>query len=195
MIYQLAGDWEEEIKSLSLALRKFPIHPLVGTLEEHIIFRLNETSKKDRLAAYAFALIVLVHLSHRITKEILSAITNLTDQLEHQIFFDCENLTEEEFLIEQILILAFWLQKPFIIQEVIEKRLQPDQHTLIESALYTLLHLGEANLVKELSMGPFPFDVTEANFAEHLDQFFKVAPLSLSIKEIKAVFYMFLILC
>lgn len=189
MIYQLAGDWEEEVKSLSLALRKFPKHPLVGTLEEHIIFRLNETSKKDRLAAYAFALITLLHLSHRITKELLGAITNLTNELEPQIFFETDSLNDEEFLIQQILILAFWLQKPFIVQELIENRLQPHQHTLLENALYVLLYLGETSLVKEWASPSFPVNVTESNFVEHLDHFFKIAPLTLSSKEMKALFY------
>ncbi|MDN3508037.1 MAG: protein kinase, partial [Simkaniaceae bacterium] len=55
LIYIEEGEIEEEIKCLELAIRKYPHHPHLAKIEEHIIFRLHETSQKDRIGAYRFA--------------------------------------------------------------------------------------------------------------------------------------------
>ncbi|MBM3201573.1 MAG: serine/threonine protein kinase [Chlamydiae bacterium] len=182
MIYQLENDWQEEIKSLALALRKFPKHSLLGTLEEHVIFRFSETTKKDRLAAYGFALIVLLHLSHRLTKEIRNAISNLIHELEPKVFFDTQPLSEEEEICLNILILAYWLKKPLIIKEIIQDKLLSNHHVLVETGLYALIYLKADSLAEELGNLSFK-ELT-------LESFFKHAPATLSLKEIKQLFFL-----
>ncbi len=189
MIYQLDGDFDEEIKCLALALRKFPKHPLVGTLEEHIVFRFAETCKKDRLASYGFALIVLLHLSHRITKEMKISIANIIEELEPQVFFDAAVTTEEETLLAQIIVLAFWLQKPLILQEVVQNHPELQNSVLIENAFYALLHLEESGFVREMGPSYLPIDANEHNFQDYLDHFFQTAPVVLTAKEMKCLFY------
>ena len=49
LVYQAMGDIEEEIKCLELCIRKYPKHPLLKVVHEHITFRLHETSLSNRL--------------------------------------------------------------------------------------------------------------------------------------------------
>ena len=62
LVYEALGDHEEEAKCLELALRKFPSHPLLPMLHEHIIYRMHESSLNNRDAAYRIILLSLIHI-------------------------------------------------------------------------------------------------------------------------------------
>ena len=58
-VYEALGDAEEEAKCLELALRKFPKHPLLPMLKEHIVYRMHESSLTNRESAYRIILLSL----------------------------------------------------------------------------------------------------------------------------------------
>ena len=62
LVYQALADYDEEIKCFELAFCRYPHHPLLHVLEEQILFRLHESSKVDRKAAYSFLLLILQYL-------------------------------------------------------------------------------------------------------------------------------------
>lgn len=120
-IYRAQNDLNDEAKSLELALRKFPNHPLRPILVETILSRMHETSQNQRHGAYYFALIVLRHLSDTPDAAIISGI--LENHVEPLLFFTkSENLNTH-----LILRMAFWLNKPLVAFEMLEKGLSgPD---------------------------------------------------------------------
>jgi serine/threonine protein kinase/tetratricopeptide (TPR) repeat protein len=151
LVYKAAGDIEEEIKCLELALRKYPRHPLVSILAEHVIFRLHEASYYNRLAAYHFALLALRHLpqifSQADHRNLLESLKKHCWPLPFIVETQGEDSSKNSTLAVQ---LAFWLAKPITLMEIIESGQE------IENALFALLELGCHQLVKEHLSSEYP---------------------------------------
>lgn len=200
MIYQFEQDYEEEIKSLTLALKKFPKHPLVETVEEHIVYRLHESLRSERKPSYGFALLILTDMSHRITNEIFAIILNLVRQFETPLFFsiDPTSLAKEQQIAYLSILIAYWLRKPLVIKSIIETSCTNDskQDEILENALHALLDLGEYKLVKQVvaenmdTWGYLPVDATDENFQTLFDQYLSPAPIALTSREMNVVFYL-----
>ena len=62
LVYQTLHDYAEEAKCFELALRRYPKHPLSTLLHEKIAYRMHESARKNRIATYAFVLLVIRHL-------------------------------------------------------------------------------------------------------------------------------------
>ncbi|MBS0629492.1 MAG: protein kinase [Verrucomicrobia bacterium] len=133
LVYKAQGEFEEEAKCLELALRKFPTHPLRPILIENVLSRLHEASQNNRQVAYRFALIVLRHLSQLPEANDIASV--LQQNLEPLPFF-ISSADRNIYLMTQ---LAFWLNKPLVILELLEKGLMaPD----IQNAQVALILLG-----------------------------------------------------
>ncbi len=150
LVYQAMEENEEEAKCLELALRKFPRHPLLPTLQEHIIYRMHESSLNNRDGAYRIILLAirnipdLLQLSN--TKELLSSLEKNWEALPF--------MEKDPDQLTQIAIqLCFWLRKIPMLVEIAKEvtARNPRNDTLLGNALYALVEL-EAE--KELS--PFP---------------------------------------
>ncbi len=137
LAYQSMDEIGEEIKCLELALRKYNKHPLLPRLTEHIIFRLHESSKYDRLSAFHFALLTL-----RLLPQIFTTPEN--EKLLHSMQTNWEPLT---FLKDNnpIVHLSFLLSKPLPLLELIENEKN------VTDALFALLQLGCLPTLKENS--------------------------------------------
>jgi eukaryotic-like serine/threonine-protein kinase len=147
IVYQTERDIEEEIKCLELAVRKFPRHPLIVILEEHVLFRLHETSTSDRLGAYRFALLSLRHLPGTFHKrESKRLLDNLIHHWETLPFINMgfKTRSEKSYNIHLSIQIAFWLSKPVTLLEIIEMipRDMPEQNQHIGNALFALLEMG-----------------------------------------------------
>jgi len=144
LVYKAEKEIEEEVKSLELALRKFPKHPLKQVLIENIFSRLEELAQNDRLGAFHFALLALRQLPHLPETEKISAL--LANHLEPLPFFTPSPEKEIYFAIQ----LAFWLNKPLILEEMVDKGLDEVNQ---RNGKIALLLLGEgekgAPLTKE----------------------------------------------
>ncbi len=119
LVYKEQKDIEEEAKCLELALRKYPKHPLIFLLEEHIALRLHEASYHNRIETYHLALICLRHLPHIFAKpEHLTILTSLKSHWEPLPFL--KEIDEECHFTDFAIRLAFWLAKPAVIEEILE---------------------------------------------------------------------------
>lgn len=136
-IYKAQGEYEEEAKCLELALRKYPKHPLKPILEEHLLSRLHELSQLNRRLSLRFALILLYHLPHLEETKVVSSL--LESSLEKLPFF----IESPNRKVAQLIHLAFWLNKPFVLYELLEKGLEDaDEH----NAHIGLILLGSEDL-------------------------------------------------
>lgn len=142
LIYKAEDEIEEEVKCLELALRKYPKHPLLPILEEHIAFRLHESSHRDRNGAYLFALLTLRHLPHLFTNpDHQKLLSSLEKHLEPLPF-----LHRAEMPIQ----LAFWLDKPYALIEMLNQE-------NAEDIFLCLYNLGHTALIQEqLEQYPAP---------------------------------------
>lgn len=144
LVYQSMGELEEEVKCLELCVRKYPKHPLLKVVGEHITLRLHETALFHRLAAYQFALLSIRHLPQIFDSEdSCHLLGHLIQHLEPLPFFF--PILEDLHHLSLAIQLSFWLAKPLTLIELIENGLPPPLHY---NALYALLYLGERKWVK-----------------------------------------------
>lgn len=144
LVYKASNELEEEVKCLELALRKYPKHPLLSVLSEHIALRLHETSFHNRVAAYQFALLALRHLPQIFANpDHRKLFESLESHWETLAFIE---RADHEHNTSMAIILAFWLVKPITLVEILEST---KSTLLIGNALFALLELGFDEWVKE----------------------------------------------
>lgn len=141
LVYAALGEWEEEAKCLELALRKFPKHPLLPTLKEHICYRMHESALTQRQAAYRIILLAIRNIPEIFEHQDLRALlTSLKQNWETLPFLEPSPDEKTELAI----ILAFWLKKEPILREIAETlaKREPPEETLLGNALFCLTALG-----------------------------------------------------
>ena len=150
-VYHAQDHFDEEMKCLELALRKYAKHPLLPLLEEHISFRLHEAAGKKRQATYSLLLLALRHLPHIIaSKETQSLIDDLTASWELLPFLDAPKTFSspqaQNFCIA--IHLAFWLMKPTILYELTQKLDSdaPESAQLFQNIFFALLEMDDPKL-------------------------------------------------
>lgn len=115
IVYEALGDAEEEAKCLELALRKFPNHPLLPMLKEHIVYRMHESSLNNRDAAYRIILLAIRHIPDLLENpDTRHLIDSLEKNWEPLPFLESSNDRLNSIAIQ----LAFWLAKIPILVEL-----------------------------------------------------------------------------
>ncbi len=164
LVYRKLGSLDEELKCLELAIRKFKKDPLTNLIEERILFRLHESAKNDRKGVYNFALLTLRHLPHQLSnRETHALIHNLSTNSEKLYFFsDIENFNSlDERYRFMAIQLAFWLDKPMCLRDMISDETSPLLKENIEYALRLLGYVEPkkhnlTDLIEHLPQQPNP---------------------------------------
>lgn len=157
LVHKARNDTEEEVKCLELACRKFPSHPLLPIIQDQIAYRMHSCSQKQRIGSYRFLLLVAMHLPHLVeqndTQKLFSSLQKHWEPLpfleplpSNEIFANTHHL---HFSMQ----LAFWLAKPYTLEEIIHHFSQPSQFspTAIGNALFCLLEIGSLELVQRIA--------------------------------------------
>ncbi len=155
LVYQSMHDYEEEIKCYTLACRRYGHHPLRHVLHEQIVYRMHESSRQNRLAAYNLILLVVRHLpdiaSSNHSQKLFSS---LQKHWEHLLFIEEDPACQSYETLKRLFFsiqLAFWLAKPYFLAEIID-----DLSTLVDpypitlcNALFCLIELGSWKLAEK----------------------------------------------
>jgi serine/threonine-protein kinase len=128
LVYQQQGDVGEEAKCFELAYRRYPKHPLLSVLQEQLVFRLHDSARYDRQAAFSFFLLVIRYLPKIAAGKNCQKLRNSIEKHWEPLFFIEEPLPEvmEEETRTQLfgLKLAFWLARPYVLSELAEELMQ-----------------------------------------------------------------------
>lgn len=144
LVYETLQDFSEEIKCYELSLRRYGSHPLSRVLNDHVIYRMLESSRYDRKATYQFIMLVLQCLpescSINSVKKLFASLQKHWEKL--PFFFNgfsTQNGLYDNFMIQ----LAFWLAKEHPLEEILERELQSEEpnHTLVENAIFAFIPL------------------------------------------------------
>ncbi|MGE3954148.1 MAG: protein kinase [Parachlamydiales bacterium] len=166
LVYRTMHDPLEEIKCFELALRRYPHHPRIGVLKEQVVYRMHESSRRDRTAAYRFMLLMAQHMPKAYEeRDSRRLIANLQRHWERLPFIEP---TPEEERLGLAVSLAFWLAKPHTLEELIETA-SLEEHpnrALIQNALFALLELGARPKEESLTL---PLMAHEQNLKTALD--------------------------
>ncbi|SCA58427.1 Serine/threonine-protein kinase PknD [Chlamydiales bacterium SCGC AB-751-O23] len=148
LVYQETTDNEEETKCFELAFRRYSKHPLLYTLKEHLIYRLHQSSKANRLATYRFALLLLQYFDQKkLRSDVLNLVQQLCDHWELLPFlknhYKLENISKEDHS-SLICELGFRLGKPGTILEIMDKEEITNfpNPELINNAIFYLIKIG-----------------------------------------------------
>ena len=148
LVYEAMDDAEEEAKCLELALRKFPKHPLLPILKEHIMYRMHESSLNNREAAYRIILLSIRHIPEQLlnpdTRDLIESLTSSWEPLPF--------IEEASGMMQTAILLSFWLAKVPILVEIAKQLTQesPLREDLLCNALYCLLELEAADEAKNV---------------------------------------------
>ena len=153
LVYQILNENEEEIKCFDIAYRRYPKHPLLPVLQEQILSRMHEVSRKHRIATYRFILLSVRHLSSSTidthTRRLFSSVKKHWEPLpfieEHPF-----KSSSPYYTTRLAIILAFWLAKPHALEETIEELLKSSPLPTVEiaNALSCLIELGAWEIAK-----------------------------------------------
>lgn len=148
LVYQSLREYDEEIKCFELGCRRYPKHPFLPVLHEQIIYRMHESSRYQRKTTYQFVLLCVrqiqtsdpgIHI-----KKLFNSLENHWEPLpfieKTAPFNDDSFLNPTEFSI----ILAFWLAKPYELEEIIQELLTLELPPLSEifNALMAMVKMG-----------------------------------------------------
>lgn len=209
LVYQAQRDYEEEIKCFELAFRRYPKHPLLPVLEEQVVYRMHDSSRYDRKATYNFVLLVVRHMPqvaiNNNTKKLFSSLIKHWEPLS---FFEQEPLCDTDEGLKTLsfaIQLAFWLAKPYVIEEIIREIIhkEPFSSILLCNALYCLVELGawdlagniiEALKPKELSLRTELIQIAIQSHKESLDKaietFFAAPHATLEPCQVRTLLYL-----
>ncbi len=136
LVYEALGDAEEEAKCLELALRKFPNHPLLPMLKEHIIYRMHESSLNTRETAYRIILLAIRHIPDLLENpDTRLLVDSLEKNWELLPFIQPSTDRLKSIAIQ----LAFWLAKIPILVEIAQS--VKEDAALLNNALICLQEL------------------------------------------------------
>jgi Serine/threonine protein kinase len=151
LVYQTLHEYDEEIKCFELGYRRYPNHPLLNILQEHILYRMHECSRHHRLATYQFVLLGTRHLPNvTSSKHVKRLFSSLKKYWEPLPFIAEDPAIEESILLSNLqfsIQLAFWLDKPYVLEEVLQEILDDTMHLptsstlLIGNILFSLLNM------------------------------------------------------
>lgn len=145
LVYEALGDAEEEAKCLELALRKFPAHPLLPMLKEHIVYRMHESTLNNREAAYRIILLAIRNIPDLLeNSDTCHLIDSLEENWEPLPFIEpCKERRLDNIAIQ----LAFWLAKVPILVEIAKS--VEDNETLFNNALVCLRELEATDALEK----------------------------------------------
>ncbi len=150
LVYEALGDSEEEAKCLELALRKFPNHPLLPILKEHIVYRMHESSLNNREAAYRIILLAIRHIPDLLENpDTRLLIDSLEKNWEPLLFIE----KSENRMTSIAIQLAFWLAKIPILVEIAQNLAKEKEldEILLGNALFCLLELEASDSLSKFA--------------------------------------------
>lgn len=153
-VYNELADIEEEAKCFELALRRYHMHPLIHILEEQLIFRMYESAHQNRLAAYHFICLVTRFMPNWAEGHLPNKLFSNLEKNWEKPFFILHGDHNGDLELRRIsinLVVSFWLEKPYIIAEMVEDILARPivAMTYLSDALFLLVLLGRSDLAKE----------------------------------------------
>lgn len=164
LVYQAMQEYEEEIKCYSLAYRRYPNHPLLKVVQEQIVYRLHECARQHRKATYNLIQLILRHLPQvTLMNNVQKLFINLKKHWEPLPFIEIDSNEQNSQTLQNAAFaiqVAFWLAKPYFLDEILTELLESEERSpiLIANTLFAMIELGSWKLaqsriekIKELS--------------------------------------------
>ncbi len=182
LVYQALHEYEEEAKCFELAYRRYPKHPLLKVIEEQMVYRMYASSRTNRNASFHFLLLTLRFLPEVAgsanTKKLLIALNRFWEELDF-LEYDLK-ITTSKSLSHFVLILklSFWLNKPYVIEEMIAELNSTDilHEITFANAIFCLIELGAAQIASDA------LEKASLQFG-HIEEFnAKIKPLKIALR-------------
>ncbi len=120
LVYHAENSLSEELKCLELCMLKYPKHPLLYLIYEHILYRMYESSNVNRIATYEFILLALRYNAYAEKKQMIDfLLLNLSERKGMYFFFIKlpEKATDKDQLYRISINISFFLGKTHLLIE------------------------------------------------------------------------------
>ncbi len=212
LVYEACHDDDEEIKCFELAYRRYPKHPLLPVIDEHVVFRMYENSRANRLATYNFVLLALRFLplitSNLNSRKLISSLKKNWEALRFLEEDPDQGRKEIKTALLEV-VLSFWLAKPYVLTDLIDQLVNTKEiygKLTITNALFSLILFGSSNLalnkiqeIEKKIAAPYDFKLLRLAISsddeeeDHENIFvhaFAIFPKNLTVKEIRILTYL-----
>lgn len=148
LVYHKSGEIEEELKCLELSLKRYPKHPLLYLIYDHIVYRLYQSSDHSRLDTYKFIFLALRYNAYAQHKQMIDPLILKLADCKKTLFFLKSSPKDniQSLYLEMIINLSFLLKKSYVYEEIL------DSYTLdppfVRNILLSLWLLDENELLK-----------------------------------------------
>lgn len=142
LVYKASREFDEELKCYELAKRRYPGHPLMPVVDDHMIHRMHEASRHNRVVAYQFIYAASRYLNYSTLPDSAKKVYERLKKAWEPLPFLTDSFQEHPFRTP--ITLAFWLARPYAILEMIEelsKKKKLCEDTIV-NGFFALLHLG-----------------------------------------------------
>ncbi len=149
IVYAAMDEDDEEAKCLELTFRKFPKHPLLSSLKQHLLYRIHESSLQDRRAAFRMILLLLRYFPKMLQdKANFQLITSLEKNLDPLYFL----LHSDDKILDLCIQLSFWVGKKHILLEIFERLLtkQAFYQVPLENIIFSFLQMEDFSNAKAI---------------------------------------------
>ena len=149
LVYQNQKETSEELKCLELSLRRYPNHPLLYLIYDHIIYRLYQSSHSKRIDTHKFIFLALRYNAYAKQKQTIDPLVlNLTDRRRMLFFLEPSPSDDlQSHYLEMIINLGFLLNKSYVFEEILESYTL-DEH-FIRNILINFCLLDEKQAFKK----------------------------------------------
>lgn len=153
LVYRALEEWSEEVKCFSLAYRRYPEHPLLHRLHEHLLSRMHQISQIARVPTYAFVLVALRHLpTEMIDTHTRYLFASLKKNWEPLPFLDgSPSSVPLQRRVRLAIPIAFWLNQPWVLSELFDEVVHApfDGSTELKNISFALFALDQRELGRE----------------------------------------------
>lgn len=122
LVYFAQKDTAEELKCIELAIRKYPKHPLLYLIYDHIIYRMYQSSHTNRYDTHEFILLALRYNAYAQRKQMIDPlILHLTERKGQSLFLQLptKKPSEEDLILHRVILLSVLLGRSYVLKEIL----------------------------------------------------------------------------
>lgn len=148
LVYYAWDQFDEEIKCFELAFRRFAYHPQLTILKEQLLYRMHESSRKERKVTYHFVLLMLIYFPEALNEvHVQKLLQSLKRHWEPLPFLEERQSAGLRYTFS--LPICYSLHKVYLLEEMFLELYKTNQETSA-SILFCLLRLNENTTIQSL---------------------------------------------
>ncbi|EPP34456.1 serine/threonine-protein kinase pknD [Chlamydia ibidis] len=149
LVYQRLKEYDEEVKSLLLGLKRYANHPDITRLKDHVIYRFYETIHKKHSLSLIFTLLVL-HISPESIRDNdeIGFLSDFEGKIQDTLFCHLDRSSMKFRSSKMELFLIYWSGFTFALPILFQRYWNLKDYKGIADIFYVAADLGDLQFIK-----------------------------------------------